>query len=229
MFKKKNKNETEPEVKEEVKKEPAKPVEEWVWVDGYKGTDEWMQCRDGFQYELHKTYDIPEDKEVVLCEYGFHLCLELNDVFRYYDFCANNRFFKVKALVRKSDLKQYSYGYYKHASTDLLYPRMGTHKLAAKSIIFTEEVILDELCKIVGIEDWTEDQKKLAHNLGVDKARAQIQTEKLIELGYSEAFSRLIVRDNYYDLAHDIGTQEGLSMDMKVWAILTYETKKRKR
>ena len=88
-----------------VEDEP-KPQEEWVWVDGYKGTDKDMKCRD-FQYELHKVYDMPEDAEIVECSSGFHLCLEKEHVFRFYDIGKGNRFFKVKALVCRSDYESY--------------------------------------------------------------------------------------------------------------------------
>ena len=40
-----------------------------------------MTCR-GFQYEKGKTYEI--DCKPKLCEYGFHACLMLTDVFNYY-------------------------------------------------------------------------------------------------------------------------------------------------
>ena len=40
-----------------------------------------MTCR-GFQYEKGKTYEI--DCKPKLCEYGFHACLRLTDVFNYY-------------------------------------------------------------------------------------------------------------------------------------------------
>ena len=39
-----------------VEKDEKKESEEWVWVNGYKGTDKDMKCRD-FQYEMHKQID----------------------------------------------------------------------------------------------------------------------------------------------------------------------------
>lgn len=47
--------------------------DEWVWIDGYKGTDCDMKCR-GFQYEIGKQHDIVGD--VKECVNGFHLCLK---------------------------------------------------------------------------------------------------------------------------------------------------------
>ena len=40
-----------------------------------------MTCRD-FQYEEGKTYEL--NCEPILCERGFHACLNLTDVFNYY-------------------------------------------------------------------------------------------------------------------------------------------------
>ena len=76
--------------------------EEWIWIDGFKGTDSEMKCRD-YQFKIGETFTVSDEKEVKLCEYGFHLCAALNDVFKYYPIGNNNRFFKVKALVRKED------------------------------------------------------------------------------------------------------------------------------
>ena len=54
-------------------------------VDGkckaYKAFNGDLTCRD-FQYEEGKTYEIED--EPILCEHGFHACLNLTDVFRYY-------------------------------------------------------------------------------------------------------------------------------------------------
>jgi hypothetical protein len=77
--------------------------DEWIWVEGYKGTKKDMTARfNDFQYELNKRYEIDEEPEE--CKKGFHFCLELFDVFEYYPIGKNHRFFKVQALVRKSDL-----------------------------------------------------------------------------------------------------------------------------
>ena len=48
----------------------------------YKGFYPDMTCR-GFQYEEGKTYEF--DGEPILCHCGFHACLNLADVFSYYD------------------------------------------------------------------------------------------------------------------------------------------------
>jgi hypothetical protein len=46
--------------------------EEWIWVEGYKGTDKNLKCKSDFQYEIGKEYNIDEVK---ICEKGFHFCL----------------------------------------------------------------------------------------------------------------------------------------------------------
>lgn len=47
----------------------------------FKGFDKDLKCRD-FQYEVGKTYSMPEKPEV--CVKGFHCCTKLSDVFLYY-------------------------------------------------------------------------------------------------------------------------------------------------
>ena len=48
----------------------------------YKAFNADMTCR-GFKYEEGKTYKL--DCEPILCELGFHACLNLKDVFNYYN------------------------------------------------------------------------------------------------------------------------------------------------
>lgn len=50
-------------------------------MKAYKAFNPDMTCRD-FQYEIGKTYEIKE--EPVMCARGFHACLNLETVFRYY-------------------------------------------------------------------------------------------------------------------------------------------------
>ena len=47
----------------------------------YKGFNANMTCRD-FQYKEGETYEFEGNPE--LCDYGFHACLNLTDVFNYY-------------------------------------------------------------------------------------------------------------------------------------------------
>ena len=48
--------------------------EEWIWVKGFKGTDKNMQCKDDYQYELGKQFDLDADVEPAVCSKGFHFC-----------------------------------------------------------------------------------------------------------------------------------------------------------
>lgn len=50
-------------------------------MKAYKAFNPDMTCR-GFQYEIGKTYEIKE--EPIMCARGFHACLNLETVFRYY-------------------------------------------------------------------------------------------------------------------------------------------------
>ena len=99
--------ETEQEDKQEQETEIKVKKIKWIEVTGYKGMTKNMTAHDGFQYELGKTYTIEDPNSVKICECGFHFSLDLKDVFNYYDLINNNRFFKVKALVRKEDYERY--------------------------------------------------------------------------------------------------------------------------
>ncbi len=204
---------------EEVEKviEEPEPEEEWIWVEGYKGTDANMCCRD-CQYELGKQYDMPEGEKIKECESGFHLCLSLQDVFDYYDVGIGHRFFKVKALVRKADKDSYR-GAFKYG--DNWYTVSGCHnKLAAKSIIFTSELTYDEILKNSDAQDLPEDYKKMAIDVSIGVAVKNYQINTLVEDGYSIPFATYIININKFYIAHAVGSQKDLSMDMKVLTIV---------
>lgn len=221
-------NSNDPEVKEETKEEPTKPVEEWIWVTGYKGTDKNMKCRD-YQYEMNKCFDISGDVEVEKCAHGFHLCKNLKDVYQFYPIDNGNRFFEVRALVRKEDYESYIGGngqtvVFKNGHACIV---SGYNKLVSKSIIFVRELTVDEiLAHYNGISDWSDDDKRIIIDSGISKARLTVNVRKLVEVGYSETFAKTIARDDKFDIAYAVGTQEDLSMDMKVWIIYNHEDKK---
>lgn len=150
--------------------------EEWVWVEGYKGTDKNMMCRD-FQYELNKNYTY--NGETKICMSGFHFCPKLDYVFSYYYLDGNNRFFKVKGLINK---KEYS---------NLL----TIDKLVAKEIIFTEEVTYNN-----GLKPYVEKFLPIIKNEGEylaikDTGILSFLRNKFLsdmkELGFSELYSQI--------------------------------------
>ena len=54
-------------------------------MKGYKAFNEDWTCK-GFQYEIGKTYELPEGSELKICECGFHFCENPIDVFGYYPY-----------------------------------------------------------------------------------------------------------------------------------------------
>ena len=96
--------------------------QDWIWVDAFKGTDRNMVCK-GKQYRMNaeETYG---DK-VVLGSKGYHVCTNLKDCFRTYDYDFRNRFFKVRALVNANDYR---------------YRNPNNTTLVAKAIKFVEEI-----------------------------------------------------------------------------------------
>lgn len=204
-----------------VEEPAAAPAEEWVWVDGFKGTDKDMKAQyDGFQYELGVNYHVAEPEEVFVCSYGYHFCLTLEDVFCYYSLeQTNNRFFKVRALVKKKDF--YDYGKYDGICVNRI------NKLAARAIVLTEEII-DEKILIEAFyrknycEKLPEEYNNLIIQRGYRRAWNEYYGKGLLEKGFSETFVNIIVEKygkDHIDRALAIADQEGVSMDMKVWFI----------
>jgi hypothetical protein len=188
-----------------------KGTEEWVWITGYKGTNKDMKCRD-YQFELGKQFDMPEGEAVELCRSGFHLCQDLKNVFGYYDIGDGNRFFEVKALVRRYNKN----GTYTYEHRD--------DKMTSKSITFVRELTTDEIFKSKTICDdeikaWTTEQKELALQTSIYHVVNQTKIKKLVELGYSEVFATWAVNRNEYDLARTMGLTPGVSMDVKVLTV----------
>ena len=203
---------TTPEIKEE---------EEWVWVEGYKGLDHNMMGYGGFQYELSTIYSMPKN-EVSLCSSGYHLCLNLCDVFEYYNVCNGNRFFKVKALVNKKDLDKYhSFGKVRLRG----YSLNIVNKLAACELIFLEEV--DKQTIIDTYYEYCEEDFKLPaeyNDIIIQKnypdARKDFIKNQLESFGFCSTLSLIISKDlRLAERALTIGGQQDLSMDMKVWYI----------
>ena len=215
-------------VEAKLEHEPVKPVEEWIWVEGYKATDKDMKCRD-YQYVLGEQHDMPDDAEIKECESGFHLCKDLLKVFDYYAIGAGHRFFKVRALVRKSDYERIGEETEEYKSLKkvgslfhLPYTNRYYDKLVARSIILERELTPDEILEYhINVNAWSEEYKRLALSVSIDFAHKHIQTDELVELGYSKTFALLVVNadESKYETAKAVASQPGLSMDMKCWMI----------
>lgn len=202
----------------DVKPEQIPLLEErWVWVTGYKGTDKDMKCMNDFQYEIGKTYDMPEGEEIRTCHSGFHMCLKLEDVFEYRRIEKGNRFFEVRALVRESNRN----GYISWA-----YPYIRDDKLAAKSIEIVRELSADEiLAHIPEAAEWPDEIKELALEKNVSAAKAEYKINKLVSMGYSPELAKYICNGTHksgYELAVALDTQPGISMDTKILAIFSH-------
>lgn len=205
LWSKKNPNVEEVIVTPVFKPEP----EEWIWVDGYKGTKKDMTC-NGYQYVMNQQHNMEEGAEIVECHSGFHLCKNLNAVFKYYGIGDGNRYFKVRALVRKKDYDACG-----------LFSR---DKLVAKSIVFERELTVDEIfANNPEVSKWSQEDKLLALEYGVMWVINRDRTRALMELGYSESMAKYFVVKGLYDKAYAVGTQEGLGMDMKIFAIFVGE------
>ena len=184
--------------------------DEWIWVEGYKGTDKNMQCK-GYQYELGRTHNY--DGDIITGRSGFHLCPSLSDVYAHYPVQYGNRFFKVKALVRKNDVRDYEHGWSTYYASDIL---------TSKSIEFIRELSTDELFEEWETEGLSSEEVAQAREIGIRAVHDARKTRDLVELGFSVPFASHIIEENNYDVAYAVGSQENLSMDMKVLYILKH-------
>lgn len=196
-----------------------KPEEEWVWVEGYKGVDENMQGYDGFQYEINIEYSV--DGEVIVCRNGLHFSLNLKDAFKYKD-CFSDRFFKVKAYVRKRDLDRYGrYDLYSLSAT-------RSDKLAAQKIILTEEItntaeMVGTICEMYPIIETISDLKQVKM-LGYEKFKNNKCKEKLSKY-FSELFAEIFVDKQSYNLVSKTNElvaymEEGISKDVAIYLVM---------
>jgi hypothetical protein len=201
-----------------------KPEEEWVWVEGFKGMDKDMKCR-GHQFQLGRYEVLPDDMDIRICESGFHFCLNLKDVLRYYGIEDGNRFFKVRALVRKKDLDE-CLGF-NGPEKNSMYPLLSfsysnRDKLTSKQLVPLYELTPDEVFSVTDHRDWSFEDKIFAMQNGLKSVDQRNQVKELIQLGYSDTFAYYIVKETgNYELAKVIGSQKDLSMDMKALMILS--------
>lgn len=193
-------------------KESTITVPEWMWVDGYKGTDKNMVCRD-YQFKLGELHEMPEDAEIKACSSGFHLCRSLDSVFTYYGICHGNRFFKVRALVRASD-------FFGVEKTDPNSWRNNDDKLVAKSIQFISEVSMDEIFAAHScheeFKEWSLEEKRTAIEHSIGRVRRERSINELVTTGYAKPFAAYLEELGVHSVAVAVGSQQDLSMDTKV-------------
>ena len=202
---------------------------EWVWVTGYKGTDKDMKCKNDFQYELGKQYDMPEGEAVEACTSGFHMCMKLEDVYHYYPIGCGRRYFECRALVRKSDLEKYG-----KIDTNSLYAftiggASTVNKLAARSIELIRELSVDEILKHkpeAGL--WPEYVKDMAIRESFEAAETEWHIVNMTYMGYARPLAEYICKNEKnrhlggYELAVALDSQLDISMDTKINAIFSH-------
>lgn len=211
---------------------PDEPVSEaaepqnWIWVEGIKCVNKDMTPFYGdMKYEVGVMYEMSKE-EVKCCQSGYHFCRTLQDLLNYSTFSVRNgnRYFKVRALVNEQEYKKYGQleiipGPFNTRSTRRI------DKFAAAAIVLTEELttreILDAFYSANKNKRLPEKYEHLIIEQSYSDALTQMEIDNLIEDGYSEIFAKQIVAENRYHLAHAIASQEGVSMDMRVWYIYT--------
>lgn len=205
---------------------PNEAEEKWTWVTGYKGLDKDMKAYGDFQYEMDQLYIMPEGEPVKACHGGFHLCLNLEDLYGYKPIEDGNRFFECSALVRDSDLENYGKcdpcNYY-----GLVLGGGKVDKLAAKSIRLIRELTVDEiLAHIEGAKEWPEHVKEMAITKNITAAKTEMKILDMVRIGYAKPLAEYIVNDRNgkdgYKLAMALDAQPGISMDTKINAIFSH-------
>ena len=205
--------------------------EEWVYVEGIKGMTEDMKGYDNFQFEVGKTYI--KDGLIEICKNGFHLSLNLEDVLNHYGLCKGNRFFKVRALVRKKDLDEYG------TVTEIDNFFYGKQKIIKNKLVSKEIEILEELSDeelfeeykkmesgksrwIEGIDDFIYCRKRGENKLAEDKLNV-----KLMVLGVNELLVKILTKDFdsvksreiFVDYVEAL-SKENISRDMFIYLII---------
>ena len=210
--------------------------EEWVYVEGIKGMTEDMKGYDNFQFEVGKTYI--KDGLIEICKNGFHLSLNLEDVLHHYGICKGNRFFKVRALVRKEDLDKYG------TVTEIDNFFYGKQKIIKDKLVSKEIEILEELSDEELFEEykkmesgkskWIEDidDFKYCRKHGENKLAEAKLNVKLIVLGVNELLVNILTKDFndiksreiFVDYVEAL-SKENISRDMFIY-LITEEQKR---
>ena len=163
---------------------------------------------------------MPRDS-VEECKNGYHLCLNLHDVFKYYRIGNGNRYFKVRALVRLADKNEYGTGGgITYNVNNYLSYSDARNKLVAAEIEFLEELTVDEILINTKARDWSDEYKKLAIEIGIDGAETKMRITELTDLGYSLPFASYLINNKKCNVAKAVGSQPDLSMDMRALLIM---------
>ena len=193
--------------------------EEWVWVEGFKGMEKDMKCRN-MQYEIGGRY--LHEGDVEMCGSGYHFCLKFKDVLHYYKIGNNHRFFHVRGLVRKSDVEKYDKVILEKSPFGGVRP-VSYDKLVAKEIIIGNELTNEEIFSLVDVSDKVKGEEyfEIAREHGVESALKEWQTNELIKCGYSKPFVEMLTHMDECKInrAIAVGSEPELSMDMKCWII----------
>ena len=229
-------DEKEKERRELQEKIDLQNQEEWVYVEGIKGMTEDMKGYDNFQFEVGKTYI--KDGLIEICKNGFHLSLNLEDVLHHYGICEGNRFFKVRALVRKEDLDKYG------TVTEIDNFFYGKQKIIKDKLVSKEIEILEELSDEELFEEykkmesgkskWIEDidDFKYCRKHGENKLAEAKLNVKLIVLGVNELLVNILTKDFndiksreiFVDYVEAL-SKENISRDMFIY-LITEEQKR---
>jgi hypothetical protein len=199
---------------------PDPPQEEWIEVEGYKGTNGDLTAYGGFQYEVGKTYCMNGD-DVSLCSNGFHFCLTQKDVYDYYPPDFNTRYFKVKGIVKKEDFDAYGSGYYFGFQYD------KRNKIVAKQITLVEEIPMSEMD---GAQAWFKEKYPFVKEMNSVpetekeyKAKVREVCDRDLSESYSESFRFLMLGKDYsyqtYSKMKALA-DEGISPDMRAYLLL---------
>ena len=211
-------------IPDETVSEAAEP-QNWIWVEGVKCVKKDMKPFYGdIQYEVGVMYEMPKE-EVKCCQSGYHFCRTLQDLWNYSIFRVGNgnRYFKVRALVNEQEYNKY--GEFENIPGSYMGSTRRIDKFAAAAIVFTEELTTKEILEAFYSTSKNcplpEKYEHLIIEQSYSDAIVQMELDNLLEDGYSEIFAKQIVSENRYHLAHAIASQEGVSMDMRVWYIYT--------
>ncbi|MCD8211082.1 MAG: hypothetical protein LUC37_06020 [Prevotella sp.] len=162
-------------------------------MKAFKGFDYQLRCRGKFQYEVGKTYRIPDNKEIEICRNGFHACTDPLDVLYYYvpTYCYNedNRFAEVdlRGDIHRKD-----------------YAEALDSKLCAREITITRELSLEDLIDEALIQSANVTQEDVLYNsceeLVVGPSTAGKIKSKVYDSNHSQAIS---LRENSFMICEE--------------------------